>query len=95
MSSCNVLDLYLTLFNLFEFSQDITAAVSDPSKKGVVGPLSSSSRSDGVQPEGLSSTGQGEGEEGDLSRKDKVSLAFECVSFELQISIVFSISWYR
>ncbi|XP_071359457.1 PHD and RING finger domain-containing protein 1 isoform X2 [Trachinotus anak] len=43
-------------------SQDISGAVSQPS---------ASSRSDGSHPEGLSITGQGEAEEGDLSRKDK------------------------
>ncbi|XP_070762837.1 PHD and RING finger domain-containing protein 1 [Enoplosus armatus] len=48
-------------------SQDITGAVSGSSKKG---PLSSSSRCDGVHPERLSTTRQGEVEEGDL-RKDQ------------------------
>nr|XP_046250867.1 PHD and RING finger domain-containing protein 1 [Scatophagus argus]XP_046250868.1 PHD and RING finger domain-containing protein 1 [Scatophagus argus]XP_046250869.1 PHD and RING finger domain-containing protein 1 [Scatophagus argus]XP_046250870.1 PHD and RING finger domain-containing protein 1 [Scatophagus argus]XP_046250871.1 PHD and RING finger domain-containing protein 1 [Scatophagus argus]XP_046250872.1 PHD and RING finger domain-containing protein 1 [Scatophagus argus] len=52
-------------------SQDLTGTVSDSSKKGAVIPHSSSSRSDGVHPEGLSATGQGEAEEGDLSKKDK------------------------
>ncbi|XP_022609961.1 PHD and RING finger domain-containing protein 1 [Seriola dumerili] len=52
-------------------SQDVSGAVSDSSKKGGVCPLSASSRSDGLHPEGLSITGQGEAEEGDLSRKDK------------------------
>ncbi|XP_010731027.3 PHD and RING finger domain-containing protein 1 isoform X1 [Larimichthys crocea] len=52
-------------------SQDITGAASDPSKKGAVGLLSSSSRPDGAHPEGSSTTGQGEAEDGDLSRKDK------------------------
>ncbi|XP_070828463.1 PHD and RING finger domain-containing protein 1 [Chaetodon trifascialis] len=52
-------------------SQDIAAAVSDPVKKDAVGLLSSSSRSDCVHVEGLSTTGQGEAEDGDLSRKDK------------------------
>ncbi|XP_044049075.1 PHD and RING finger domain-containing protein 1 isoform X3 [Siniperca chuatsi] len=51
-------------------SQDITGAVSDSSIKGAVGPLSNSSRCDGVHPERLSTTGQGEAEEGDL-RKDQ------------------------
>lgn len=73
-------------YNFPWFSQDVSGAVSDPSKKGAVGPLSSSSRSDGVHPEGLSATGQGEAEEGDLSRKDKVNLAFVCLSFELNMS---------
>ncbi|XP_042267255.1 PHD and RING finger domain-containing protein 1 isoform X2 [Thunnus maccoyii] len=54
-------------------SQDITGpgSVSDPSKKGGVGPHSTNSRSDSVHPEGLSTTGQGEAEEGDVSRNDK------------------------
>ncbi|GLD60202.1 PHD and RING finger domain-containing protein 1 isoform X1 [Lates japonicus] len=52
-------------------SQDISGAVSDSSRKGAVGPLSASSRSDGLHREGLSVTGQGEADEGDLSRKDK------------------------
>lgn len=68
-----------------DYLQDITGAVSDPSKKGAVVPISSSSRSDGAHPEGLSTTEQGEEKEGDLSRKDKVSLALECLSFELNI----------
>ncbi|XP_033491032.1 uncharacterized protein phrf1 isoform X2 [Epinephelus lanceolatus] len=42
--------------------QDITGAVSHPSKKGAAGALSTSSRPDGAQ---------GEAEEGDLSRKDQ------------------------
>ncbi|XP_051239500.1 PHD and RING finger domain-containing protein 1 isoform X2 [Dicentrarchus labrax] len=50
-------------------SQDIPGTVSDPTKKGAV-PLSSSSRSDSVHPESLSTTAQGEADEGDLSRKD-------------------------
>ncbi|KAF3689002.1 PHD and RING finger domain-containing protein 1 [Channa argus] len=45
------------------FNQDIAGAVSDPSKKGAV---RSSSKIDG-----LSTTGHGEAEEGDLSRKDR------------------------
>ncbi|XP_018519844.1 PHD and RING finger domain-containing protein 1 isoform X1 [Lates calcarifer] len=52
-------------------SQDISGAVSDSSRKGAVGPLSASSRSDGLHREGLSVTGQGEADEGDLSKKDK------------------------
>ncbi|XP_035796503.2 PHD and RING finger domain-containing protein 1 isoform X4 [Amphiprion ocellaris] len=53
-------------------SQDITGAVCDaPKKVAAVVSLSTSSKSDGVHPGELSSTGQGEGEEGDLSRKDK------------------------
>ncbi|KAM7396487.1 hypothetical protein PAMP_019523 [Pampus punctatissimus] len=54
-------------------SQDITGleSISDPSKKGGVGPLGTYSRSDGVLLEGLSATGQGEAEEGDASRNDK------------------------
>lgn len=43
-------------------SQDITGAVSHPSKKGAAGALGTSSRPDGAQ---------GEAEEGDLSRKDQ------------------------
>ncbi|KAG7238116.1 hypothetical protein INR49_030178 [Caranx melampygus] len=43
---------------------DISGAASDPSKKGAVGAICATS-------EGLSSSGQGESEEGDLSRKDK------------------------
>lgn len=53
-------------------SQDITGAACDaPKKVAAVVSLSTSSRSDGLPPGELSSTGQGEGEEGDLSRKDK------------------------
>ncbi|XP_008279974.1 PHD and RING finger domain-containing protein 1 isoform X2 [Stegastes partitus] len=53
-------------------SQDITGAVGDsPKKVAAVVPLSASSKSDGVHPGELSTTGQGEAEEGDLSRKDK------------------------
>lgn len=52
-------------------SQDITAAVSDPSKKCADGLLSTSSKSDGLHSGELSATAQGEAEEGDLSRKDK------------------------
>lgn len=52
-------------------SKDVTGAVSDPSKKGAVGSLCTFSSVDGLLPEGLSATGQGEAEEGDLSRKDK------------------------
>ncbi|XP_073327533.1 uncharacterized protein phrf1 [Pagrus major] len=52
-------------------SQDTTGAVCDPSKKGAGGPLSRSSTSDGSLTDGLSTTGQAEGDEGDLSRKDK------------------------
>ncbi len=70
--------LTIFIFHLPKLSQDVIGVVSDPSKKDAVSPLSSSSRSDGVQSEGLSATGQGEAEEGDLSRKDKVSLTFEC-----------------
>ncbi|CAJ1057408.1 PHD and RING finger domain-containing protein 1 isoform X2 [Xyrichtys novacula] len=51
--------------------QDITGTVSDPSKKVAGGPPSSSSRSDGIHPEGLPSTGQAEAEKGDMSSKDK------------------------
>lgn len=56
--------------------------VSDPSKKGKVVPLSNSSRSDGAHPEGASTTEQEEEKEGDLSRKDKVSLVLDCLNFE-------------
>lgn len=52
-------------------SQDIIGAVSDHSKKGAISLLSTSSRPDGAHSEGLSTTGQGEAGEGDLSRKDK------------------------
>ncbi|XP_022045650.2 PHD and RING finger domain-containing protein 1 isoform X2 [Acanthochromis polyacanthus] len=53
-------------------SQDITGAVCDaPKKVAAVVSLSTSSKSDGLHAGELSSTGQGEGEEGDLSRKDK------------------------
>lgn len=52
-------------------SQDITAAVSDPSKKCADGLLSTSSKSDGLHSGELSATAQGESEEGDISRKDK------------------------
>lgn len=79
------MDLTLLVLNLPRHSQDITGVVSDPSKKGSVRVLSGSSKSDGVQSEGSSTSGQGEAEEGDLSRKDKVSLAFECESSELSI----------
>ncbi|XP_035012229.2 PHD and RING finger domain-containing protein 1 isoform X1 [Hippoglossus stenolepis] len=49
-------------------SQDITG---ESSKKGAGARLGTSSRSDGLNPEGLSETGQGDEEEGDVSRKDK------------------------
>ncbi|KAM8752180.1 uncharacterized protein phrf1 isoform 2-T3 [Acanthopagrus schlegelii] len=52
-------------------SQDATGAVCDPSKKGAGGSLSRSSTSDGSLPDCLSTSGQAEGEDGDLSRKDK------------------------
>lgn len=53
-------------------SQDITSAVGDaPKKVAAVVPLSSSSKSDSLHLGDLSTTGQAEGEEGDLSRKDK------------------------
>ncbi|XP_041650492.1 PHD and RING finger domain-containing protein 1 [Cheilinus undulatus] len=52
-------------------NQDITGNVSDPSRKGASGALSSSSKSDGTQPEGLPTTGAGESEEGDVLSKDK------------------------
>lgn len=58
---------------MVDYSQDITGAFSDPSKKGAV-VLSSSSKSDGALPEELSSANQGEAKEGNSSRKDKVSL---------------------
>lgn len=46
--------------------------MTDSSKKAAVGAL-------GAPSEGLSVSGQGESEEGDLSRKDKVNMAFhEC-----------------
>ncbi|XP_038562616.1 PHD and RING finger domain-containing protein 1 isoform X2 [Micropterus salmoides] len=51
-------------------SQDITGTVSDSCKKVAVGPHSTSSRSETVHPERLSTTGQGEAEEGDV-RKDQ------------------------
>lgn len=65
--------------------QDVTGTVSDPSKKGTVVPLSSSSRSDAAHPEGASTTEQEEAKEGDLSRKDKVSLVLEYLNFEWNI----------
>ncbi|KAM4572837.1 uncharacterized protein phrf1 isoform 2-T2 [Odontesthes bonariensis] len=52
-------------------SQDMVEAASDPSKKGAVGLHSACTSSDGLPPEGLSTTTQGKVEEGDLSRKDK------------------------
>lgn len=52
-------------------TQDITGGVGDaPKKVAAVVPLSTSCKSDGIHPGDLT-TGQGEGEEGDLSRKDK------------------------
>ncbi|KAK2842061.1 hypothetical protein Q5P01_012261 [Channa striata] len=48
--------------------QDIAGAVSDPPKKGAVG---TSSKTEGLNSRGLSTTGHGEAEEGDFSRKDK------------------------
>lgn len=51
--------------------------MSDPSKKSAVGLLGNSSSSGGFQPGELSTTEQGETEEGDLSRKDKVNVAFK------------------
>ncbi|XP_069557996.1 PHD and RING finger domain-containing protein 1 isoform X2 [Brachyistius frenatus] len=52
-------------------SQDITGAASEPSKKGAVGPLSGSSRSESLFPGEFSTTAQGEAEDDDLLRKDK------------------------
>lgn len=36
-----------------------------------------------MHPEGLSTTGQGEAEEGEVSRNDQVTLPYEYLSFEL------------
>ncbi|XP_037539335.1 PHD and RING finger domain-containing protein 1 [Nematolebias whitei] len=52
-------------------SQEIVGAASDPSKRSAVGLLDNSSSSTGFQPGESSTTGQGEAEEGDFSRKDK------------------------
>ncbi|XP_062245451.1 PHD and RING finger domain-containing protein 1 [Platichthys flesus] len=49
-------------------SQDVTG---ESSKKGAGAPLGTSSRSGGLNPVGLSVTGQEDEEEGDVSRKDK------------------------
>ncbi|KAF0041317.1 hypothetical protein F2P81_007215 [Scophthalmus maximus] len=52
-------------------SQDIAGAVGESSKKGAVAPPTTPRRSDGLHPQGLSVTEQGEAEEGDVSRKDQ------------------------
>uniref|UniRef100_A0A672FFK4 PHD and ring finger domains 1 n=1 Tax=Salarias fasciatus TaxID=181472 RepID=A0A672FFK4_SALFA len=51
--------------------QGVSGIAGDPSSKGAAVPPSTSSHSDGLHPEALSTSGQTEGEDGDQSRKDK------------------------
>lgn len=72
LSSYNLLVLSFSYRHIISLLQDIAGAVGESSKKGAVAPPTTPRRSDGLHPQGLSVTEQGEAEEGDVSRKDQV-----------------------
>lgn len=76
-------------------TQDIKGDASDPLKKGATALLSTCSTSDALQSGALTSAGQGDGEGGDVSKKDKVITAFHsfCFLVYLEMSHDIFVMW--